>query len=334
MKKNLRRILAAAFGAALLFGSVSRIPAHADVAEPCDVHTYSYDCDTTCNICGYERSASHTYNLYGQNYYYHWLKCECGAKLDIIAHDFDSDSDLTCSECGYERHLEHKYDTPGADSTYHWDECSCGEKKNKEEHLLVKRTDGTWHWDECTECSTKVNIGAHVWGAGVTEGDVTTYTCTICGNQRTVDAQGGSSGDNTGDGTGENQGDNTGEGGQGGTSGDNTGDGTGTGDGIGNGEGTGNTPGGNTGEDGSGDNNGNGEGSGNTSGDNTGDDNSSGDDSNGDDSKDTKGGNFGKWLFGIIGGVVVLWGGAIAGYLIYQKKKGADNSVKESKESV
>ena len=178
MKKNLRRILAVAFCLTLLCGGVSVTPAHADVAEPCDVHTYDFDCDTACNICGYERTASHTYDRYGQNYYYHWLKCECGAKLDIEAHEYDSNDDLTCAVCGYVRHLEHNYDTPSSDSTYHWDECECGENKNKEEHTLVQNSDGTWHWLEC-ECGAKLDDAAHVWGAGRTEGDVTYYTCTI-----------------------------------------------------------------------------------------------------------------------------------------------------------
>ena len=315
MKKKMKKGLALLFGVTLLFGAVNTT-AYADEAEPCDVHTYSYDCDTTCNICGHERSASHAYNQYGQNYYYHWLKCECGAKLDILAHEFDSDADLTCNECGYERHLEHDYSIFGADSTYHWDECSCGEKINKEEHLLVSRSDGTWHWNECAECGTKVNIGAHVWGAGVADGDVTTYTCTICAEERTVNTGEGQGGTNTGDIT---PGGNTPEATPGVTPGTTSGTTP---------EATpGTTPGTTPGGEGQGGQ------TGESSGDNTGDtsDDGSGDD---DDAKDTKGGNFGKWLFGGITAAVVLWGGAIAGLIIYRKKKEDKDSVKESKESV
>lgn len=315
MKKKWKRIMAVVFGLTLLCGSAFATSAHADVAEPCEIHTYDYDCDTICNICGYERSASHTYNLYGQNYYYHWLMCECGAKLEINAHKYDNDTDLTCAECGYERHLEHSYTIPGADNTYHWDECSCGEKINKEVHTLTPKADGTWHWEECA-CGTKVNIGAHVWGAGVTNGEITVYTCTICGTQKTVNTQGG---DNTGDNTGED--------------GENPGDGTGDNTGDNNNPGEGNQGDDGQGGDNAGDVTGDNTGSGDSSGDNAG--NNSGNKDGDDDSKNTKGGNFGKWLFGGIGAAVVLWGGAIGGYLIYQKKKGSDkDSVKESKENV
>ena len=302
MKKRMKRILAVAFGLTLLAGAFSANTAHADVAEPCDVHTYSYDCDTDCNICGYERSASHNYDRYGQNFNYHWLKCVCGAKLDIEAHVYDSSTDLTCSVCGYERHLEHNYSTQKSDGTHHWDECSCGETKNKEEHTLVQKSDGSWHWDQCVECNERVNVGAHVWGEGRVEGDITYYTCTICGAEKTVDATGS---------------------GQGGNTGDNPGDGSGTGDTPGSDDPSvtpGATPGGNGGDtpgDNTGDNSG--EGNGENQG-GTGDNSGEGDD-NGDDTKDKKK-NGGAVLFGILGGVVALWGGAIGGYLLYRKKKG------------
>lgn len=303
MKKRMKRILTVAFGLILLAGALPAHTAHADVAEPCDVHTYSYDCDTDCNICGYERVTKHTYDRYGQNFSYHWLKCVCGAKLDMEAHVYDSTTDLTCSVCGYERHLEHNYSTQKSDGTYHWDECSCGETKNKEEHTLVQKSDGSWHWDQCVECNERVNVGAHVWGEGRTEGTITYYTCTICGAEKTVDVTGG---------------------GQGVTPGTNPGDGTGDTPGGENptvtpgGENPGVTPGGTQGEnpgEGTGENQG-GEGT----GENAGEGDDTGDDS-GDDTKNKKK-NGGGLLFGILGGVVALWAGAIGGYLAYRKTKG------------
>lgn len=297
MKKRRKRILAVAFGLTLLAGAFPATTVHADVAEPCDVHTYSYDCDTDCNICGQERKATHTYDRYGQNFNYHWLKCECGAKLDIEAHVYDSSTDLTCSVCGYERHLEHSYNTQKSDGTYHWDECSCGETKNKEEHTLVQKSDGSWHWDQCVECNERVNVGAHVWGEGRTEGDITYYTCTICGAEKTVDVTGGGQGETPGTNPGDTPG----------------GDDPSVTPG---GENPGVTPGGTPGEnpgEGTGENQG-GEGTGDNAGEGNGD-------NNGEDTKEKKK-NGGAVLFGILGGVVALWAGAIGGYLLYRKKKG------------
>lgn len=299
----MKRILAVAFALTLFAGSFPVTTVHADEAEPCDVHTYSYDCDTDCNICGQERKASHTYDRYGQNFNYHWLKCVCGAKLDMEAHVYDSSTDLTCSVCGYERHLEHNYNTQKSDGTHHWDECSCGETKNKEEHILVQKSDGSWHWDQCVECNERVNVGAHVWGEGRTEGDITYYTCTICSAEKTVDATGGGQGETPGTNPGEGTGDTPGGNDPSVTPG---------------GETPGATPGGNQGEnpgEGTGENQG-GEGT----GDNAGEGDDTGDDSE-DDTKDKKK-NGGAVLFGILGGVVALWGGAIGGYLLYRKKKG------------
>ena len=148
-----------------------------------------------------------------------------------------------------------------------------------------------------------MDMSAHVWGEGRTEGDSIYYDCTVCQAQKQVaNPQGG----NTGEGSGENPGEGTGEG-----SGENPGEGTG--------EGTGENPGEGTGE-GTGENPGEGEGAG------------SGEE-NKDDDKEAKGNNASKWLFGAITGIVVLWGGALAGYMVYQKKKG-NESVKESKEEV
>ena len=44
--------------------------------------------------------------------------------------------------------------------------------------------DGTSCWQECTNCGEKININAHDFGPAVVEGDVKTYTCSICGYQK------------------------------------------------------------------------------------------------------------------------------------------------------
>lgn len=210
MKRYGKKILAVLLGVMLMSGFAGG-EALADVAEPCDVHSYDYDCDPTCNVCGYERTAGHTYDLYGQNYSYHWQKCDCGAKLDPEAHVYDNGEDLTCSVCGYVRHLEHTYQIAGSDMTHHWEECDCGEIQHKEVHSFVQKHDGIWHWLEC-DCGIREDVAVHVWGEGQTEGEATRYTCTICGAEKVINADGSESAE-TGDPTEDNteQPDNTGE---------------------------------------------------------------------------------------------------------------------------
>ena len=69
-------------------------------------HAYSYDCDTTCNDCGYVRSASHkSVNAATSSV---CKKCEyCGTSLDT-SHAYSYTCDTTCNDCGYVRSASHK----------------------------------------------------------------------------------------------------------------------------------------------------------------------------------------------------------------------------------
>jgi len=282
MKKQRKKALAIVLGLILVSGFAAGNTAMADVAEPCEVHTYDYVCDTVCNICGYERNATHSYDYYGQNYYYHWQKCECGAKLDMEAHVYDDGEDLTCSVCDYVRHLEHEFNMAGSDTTHHWEECSCGETQHKEEHTFVDKGDAIWHWKEC-ECGVRVEAAAHVWGEGREEGNVTYYTCSICGAEKRVNAQDGSEVVDNGEGDSQEDPQNP----------DNTGNE-------------------NTGNEGDGK-----EDPGKQDGENTGteipDDK---------DSEPSIGKKIGQVVGGIIGGVVAVWALVVAAYFIYRRKKG------------
>ncbi len=44
--------------------------------------------------------------------------------------------------------------------------------------------DSTTHWKQCSICNDKGELNAHTYGAGITEGDVTTYTCSECGYKK------------------------------------------------------------------------------------------------------------------------------------------------------
>ncbi len=59
-----------------------------DVAQTAE-HEYDNSCDTTCNICGYVRSITHTWkNEYSWNADSHWIECSvCGAKKDEVQHE-------------------------------------------------------------------------------------------------------------------------------------------------------------------------------------------------------------------------------------------------------
>ena len=75
---------------------------------PVTDHTYSSDCDISCNVCPYERVtwASHSYDN----------SCDttcnyCGA-VRTIEHTYSSDCDIICNVCSYERvsSASHSYD--------------------------------------------------------------------------------------------------------------------------------------------------------------------------------------------------------------------------------
>ncbi len=258
--KRWKKAVAALGGLAIVCQMTMTVPVYADDVSQCEEHVYDYDCDTICNICGYERTASHTYDSYATNYNTHWKVCECGAKLAAENHVYDDETDLTCNVCGYVRHLEHSYTIAGADREYHWTECECGETTEKEAHSFTQNFNETWHWLECS-CGSMVDYGSHVWGEGSTDNGVTTYTCSICGAQKTE-------GTPTDAGTEQPSG------------GDET-----PGDGNENGSGA-----------------------------------------------EAKGNKLAAGLFAAIGIVVLIWGGAVAGFFVYRKRQ---NTAKETlKENV
>ena len=44
--------------------------------------------------------------------------------------------------------------------------------------------DSTTHWKQCSVCGDKGELNAHTFGVGVTEGNTTTYTCSVCGYKK------------------------------------------------------------------------------------------------------------------------------------------------------
>ena len=140
-------------------------------------HVYTDDADSTCDVCGYERTITppvheHTYSDWitdGETGHYRICTDEYCTSADkgwvTEAHIYDDDADTICNACGYERTVtppvhEHTYSNWSKDDTNHWHECTddgCPEKpesvKNKAAHVYTDDTDTT-----CDVCGYKRTI--------------------------------------------------------------------------------------------------------------------------------------------------------------------------------
>ena len=200
-------------------------------------HVYTDDTDTTCDVCGYERTVTppsheHSYGDWRKDGTSHWHECtdtDCPNREESItdkaSHVYTDDTDTTCDVCGYERTVTppshgHSYGDWSKDGTSHWHECTDIDCPNREESITDKaahvytddtdttcdvcgyertvtppshehsygdwRKDGTSHWHECTDtdCPNReesiTDKAAHVYT------DDTDTTCDVCGYKRTV----------------------------------------------------------------------------------------------------------------------------------------------------
>ena len=200
-------------------------------------HVYTDDTDTTCDVCGYERTVTppaheHSYGDWRKDGTSHWHECtdtDCPNREESItdkaAHVYTDDTDTTCDVCGYERTVtppahEHRYGDWRKDGTNHWHECTDADCPNREESIKDKaahvytddadttcdtcgyertitppahehrygdwRKDGTNHWHECTDadCPNREESikdkAAHVYT------DDADTTCDTCGYERTI----------------------------------------------------------------------------------------------------------------------------------------------------
>ena len=140
-------------------------------------HVYDDDADTTCDVCGYERTVTppsheHSYGDWSRDGTNHWHECtddDCPNREESIndkaAHVYTDDADTTCDVCGYERTVtppshEHSYGDWRKDGTSHWHECTDDDCPDREESIKDK--------------------AAHVYT------DDADTTCDTCGYERTV----------------------------------------------------------------------------------------------------------------------------------------------------
>ena len=140
-------------------------------------HVYTDDADTTCDVCGYERTVTppaheHSYGDWSKDGTSHWHECtdaDCPDRDESIkdkaTHVYTDDADTTCDVCGYERTVtppahEHSYGDWSKDGTSHWHECTDADCPDRDESIKDKAT--------------------HVYT------DDADTTCDVCGYERTV----------------------------------------------------------------------------------------------------------------------------------------------------
>lgn len=137
-------------------------------------HTYSTNCDTSCNVCGATRTITHTYgSTYSYNSVDHWKTCTvCGHYEYITEHSYSNSCDTTCNTCDYQRSTPPHTYSNGCDTSCN----ACGATRTVK-HIYDNDCD--------TQCNTI--------GCGYTRIVEHTYDndcdtdCNVCGSTRTAE---------------------------------------------------------------------------------------------------------------------------------------------------
>ena len=166
-------------------------------------HTFDNDCDTTCNVCGYTRTITHSYSeVWSHDDTNHWYECTvCGDKKDTTAHSGGTatcNEKAICSFCGasYGDFADHNY-VEKAESQYlksaatcvskavYYKSCSvCGVKSTEtfeygevdpsnHKHTEVRDAKSATCCEAgytgdtwCTDCNTKIASGKAITATG------------------------------------------------------------------------------------------------------------------------------------------------------------------------
>ena len=158
-------------------------------------HVYTDDADTTCDVCGYERTVTppvheHTYSDWtadGETVHYRVCTDEYCTSADkgrvAEAHLYDDDADMICNACGYDRTVtppshEHNYGNWNRDDTSHWHECEDADCPNRNESIKDKAEHiYTVYTDDADTTAAEFSDGSDV---------ATAYVCVVCGYERIV----------------------------------------------------------------------------------------------------------------------------------------------------
>ena len=158
-------------------------------------HVYTDDADSTCDVCGYERTVTppvheHTYNDWtadGETGHYRVCTDEYCTSADkgrvTEAHLYDDDADMICNACGYDRTVtppshEHNYGNWNRDDTSHWHECEDADCPDRNESIKDKAAHiYTVYTDDADTTAAEFSDGSDVAAA---------YVCDVCGYERIV----------------------------------------------------------------------------------------------------------------------------------------------------
>ena len=158
-------------------------------------HVYTDDADSTCDVCGYERTVTppvheHTYSDWiadGETGHYRVCTDEYCTSADkgrvAEAHLYDDDADMICNACGYDRTVtppshEHNYGNWSRDDTSHWHECTDADCPDRNESIKDKAAHiYTVYTDDADTTATEFSDGSDVAAA---------YVCDVCGYERIV----------------------------------------------------------------------------------------------------------------------------------------------------
>lgn len=181
---------------------------------PTTSHSYDHDCDNTCNVCGDERTTSHSYSdTYQADRENHWYRCQvCGEETDAEPHTpgdaATEEAPQICTVCDYVlvptlSHIHEFADTWSWDDSKHWHDCdTCPEYGDEDTHAFINacdpdcdvcgftrqtshafatkwKMDSTTHWKQCVVCGFQDHVTDHTPGPDPTE--TSAQTCTVCG---------------------------------------------------------------------------------------------------------------------------------------------------------
>ncbi len=128
-------------------------------------HTYSNNCDKSCNVCGATRTVGpHKYDNNCDK------SCNiCGATRTVGAHKYSNTCDTTCNYCGAKRSIIHTY-TNSCDT-----KCNvCGATRTIK-HTYSNNCDKT-----CNVCKSTRTVGAHKYTNSCDT------SCNVCKAKRTI----------------------------------------------------------------------------------------------------------------------------------------------------
>ncbi len=136
-------------------------------------HTYTNNCDKTCNTCGEKRTPPHNYSAATCTKPKTCKTCKAtsGKKLE---HTYTNNCDKTCNSCGGKRTPPHNYSAATCTKPKTCKTCKATSGKPLE-HKYSNACDKT-----CNRCSATRKVGAHKYSSACDA------SCNVCGAKRNI----------------------------------------------------------------------------------------------------------------------------------------------------